>query len=113
MDDSSDASYRTQECESDDHDSNFDDILDSTLDDPTETENGDDVLASSVSNWMNVISSQKAFLLTGKQDPQSSVNEIIPIDVCLLFITDEIINEIVMETNRYTAQVLSSNWVLL
>ena len=64
-------------------------------------------------NWRNVTSSQRAFLFTGKEElcirPQFSEDKFFPIDVYSLFITDEIIDEIVKETSRYASQVLSSH----
>lgn len=109
----SDLSYKTEESESDDDDDSDSDEASDNTDDPTETEDEPDVSASSVGNWRSVTSCQRAFLFTGKEElcqtPQSSDNCVLPIDVYSLFITDEIIDEIVKETNRYASQKLSSH----
>lgn len=93
LDDPSDSSYRTEESESDDDDYNSDEVSDATEDDPTEIKDADDVPPSSVGNWRNITSSQRAFLCTAKEKlnikSQSSDNKIFPLDVYSVFITDE------------------------
>lgn len=59
------------------------------------------------------VPSQAIFLFTRKEElcirPSSSDNKIFPIDAYSQFITDEVVDEIVKETNRYTSQVVSSS----
>lgn len=109
--DSDDSLYETESsCSSD----SLSTDTGSENEDVTEEEDSvDDVVASSVRSWKAVTSTQRSFPFTGKEElcvrPSSSADgKIWPIDAYLLFLTEDIVDLMVTETNRYADQLIAS-----
>lgn len=78
-----------------------------------EEDSVNDVVASSVCSWKAVASTQRSFPFTVKEElcvrPSSSVDgKIWPVDAYLLFLTDDLVDLMVTETNRYADQLIAS-----
>ena len=86
---------------------------DLTEEEEKEEDSDDDVAASSACSWKAVTSTQGSFPFTGKEElcvraSSSADGKIWSIDVYLLFLTDDIVDLMVTETNRYADQVIAS-----
>lgn len=59
--------------------------------------------------WTEYVGRQKVFEFIGKHGLQSDISQqSTPLDIFLLLVDEEIINHIVVETNRYAGQIISS-----
>ena len=94
-----------------------DDEKDNTLTaDDTELENDaeqeNDAATVEASAWGQVTEQQRAYPFTGKEEllvqPTStgSQGSVTPLEVFALFLTEDIVSDIVTETNRFASQVL-------
>ena len=82
--------------------------------DNTEDEGTAQLDKDSDSTWGPVRPEQRTFSFTGKEEllikptPSGSQNKVTPLDVYQLFVSDDIIANIVAETNKFAAQVIES-----
>ena len=68
-------------------------------------------------NWTNVVSSSRAFSFTSNENIQYQLNSeddaVTPFDVYKVFVSDEIIEMIVKETNRYYEECMTETQVTM
>ena len=83
---------------------------------PDDAEEDDDAAATVEANaWGQVTAQQRVYPVTGKEEllmqPTStgSQGSVTPLDVHALFFTEDIVSDIVAETNRFASQVLDSH----
>ena len=92
-------------------------VNDTANDEPTDEAAASDHMEDSSDSWLDVSASQRQYPFTGKEElvikptPTGPENAVTPYDVFRLFVTDELIDLIVTETNRFAEQCIQATHV--